>query len=287
MHDIWNPWHGCHKKSEGCANCYMFNMDRNRGLDPTVIRRSKTGFRYPLKKDCYRQYKIRSGEQLSVCLVSDFFLPEADAWRQEAWDIMRVRRDVKFWLLTKRPELVAERLPEGWGDGWENVSLSVSAENQRRADERIPLLLDLPFKHKGVMCAPFIGKVNMEDYLGTGQIEQVTCDGENYDCPRPCDFDWVKLLAAQCRRHNTTFIFYSTGEYFIKDGRLYHLPNKKTQRLMAYKSGVSFKGRETQYKLYDKFGSLITDNPQLFKPQFDPECDYCTLRIACNGTGCR
>jgi protein gp37 len=287
MHDIWNPWHGCHKKSEGCANCYMFNMDKGRGLDPTVVRRSKTGFRYPLQKDRYGQYKIQSGEQLSVCLVSDFFLPEADAWRQEAWDIMRVRRDVKFWLLTKRPELVADRLPDDWGDGWENISLNVSTENQIRADERIPILLDLPFKHKGIMCAPFIGQVDIGQYLDADQIEQVLADGENYNTPRPCHFEWVKLLSEQCRAHNITFIFYGTGENFVKDGRLYHLPDKRVQRLMAYKSGTSFKGRETKYKLYDKFGLLIEDAEKLYHPTLSPKCETCTLKITCEGRGCR
>ena len=83
-------------------------------------------------------------------MTSDFFLEEADAWRDEAWQIMWQRRDVKFFLLTKRPERVAEHLPYNWGDGWDNIFFNVTAENQRRADERIPILLELPFRHKGM-----------------------------------------------------------------------------------------------------------------------------------------
>lgn len=98
----------------------------------------------------------------------------------------------EIFLLTKRPQRVKDCLPDDWGDGWENVMLNVSCENQRRADERIPLLLSLPFKHKGIMCAPFIGPVSLVQYLGSGQIEQVICGGENYDGASPCDFDWVK-----------------------------------------------------------------------------------------------
>ena len=30
MHDIWNPWHGCKKCSEGCENCYMYFLDEQR-----------------------------------------------------------------------------------------------------------------------------------------------------------------------------------------------------------------------------------------------------------------
>ena len=81
------------------------------------------------------------------------------------------------YLLTKRPERVAKHLPNDWGDGWENVFFNVTCENQKRADERLPILMDLPFKHKGIMCAPFIGPLSIEKYLNGGQIEQVICGG--------------------------------------------------------------------------------------------------------------
>ena len=124
-------------------------------------------------------------------MTSDFFLAEADQWRDEAWELMHIKSYVVFFLLTKRPERVAEHLPKDWGEGWDNIFFNVTSENQRRADERIPILLELPFKHKGVMCAPFIGQVSIRKFLETGQIEQVLCDGENYDGSRPCRFDWV------------------------------------------------------------------------------------------------
>ena len=177
MHDIWNPWHGCIKKSEGCENCYMYFLDKMRDMDGRNIFRTKAGFNYPLQKDRQGNYKIKSGEMIRVCMTSDFFLAEADEWRDDAWDIMRQRSDVKFFLLTKRPERVKDCLPYDWGDGWENIFLNVTAENQLRADERIPFLLELPFKHKGIMCAPFIGRVSLRKYLSSGQIEQVLCDG--------------------------------------------------------------------------------------------------------------
>ena len=115
MHDIWNPWHGCKKCSEGCQNCYMYYNDARRGKNGADIYRTKTGFRYPLSKDRSGQYKVKSGEMLRVCMNSDFFLEEADPWREEAWEIIHQRPDVKFWLLTKRPERVAACLPYDWG----------------------------------------------------------------------------------------------------------------------------------------------------------------------------
>ena len=98
VHDIWNPWHGCRKCSEGCAHCYMFFLDRMRDHDPTEICRTQN-FDYPLRRRRDGGYRIQSGEMLRVCMTSDFFLKEADVWRDEAWEIMRQRCDVKFFLL--------------------------------------------------------------------------------------------------------------------------------------------------------------------------------------------
>ncbi|MDE6287246.1 MAG: phage Gp37/Gp68 family protein, partial [Muribaculaceae bacterium] len=46
MHDIWNPWHGCTKISEGCRHCYMYFLDRRRDKDGSDIYRTQS-FNYP------------------------------------------------------------------------------------------------------------------------------------------------------------------------------------------------------------------------------------------------
>lgn len=283
MHDIWNPWHGCVKWSEGCQNCYMYYLDRVRERDGSEIYKTKGGFDYPLQTNRKGAYKIQSGELIRVCMTSDFFLEEADEWRPEAWDIMRQRSDVKFFLLTKRAQRIRDCLPEDWGDGWENVMLNVTCENQRRADERIPILLNTPAKHKGIMCAPFIGPVNIERYLQVSQLEQVICGGENYDGARPCNFDWVKSLQRECISHNVTFCFIETGTIFIKDGKHYRLPGKQLQSEMAYKSGMNYQGKPIRWKLTNPLGLEIPEEA-LYVPQFcGPNCDRCGSRLICNG----
>ena len=282
MHDIWNPWHGCKKCSEGCQNCYMYFLDEQRGKSGADIYKTKAGFRYPLSKDRRGRYKVESGEQLRVCMTSDFFLEEADLWRDEAWRIIRQRPDVVFFLLTKRPERVADCLPYDWGDGWENVFFNVSCENQKRADERIPILLSLPFKHKGVMCAPFIGAVSLKEYLPSGQIEQVICDGENYAGARPCHYEWVKQLSDECREYDVTFAFVGTGRRFVKDGRMYRIESSELQASQAYKSGLSYQGKPIDFKLTNLLGMPLREERR-YQPYFSEKCQTCGMKIICNG----
>ncbi|MCR5084001.1 MAG: phage Gp37/Gp68 family protein [Succinivibrionaceae bacterium] len=286
MHDTWNPWHGCRKVSEGCRNCYMFFLDRLRERDGADIYRTKAGFRYPLARDRQGNYKVRPGETLRVCMTSDFFLEEADPWRDEAWEIIRQRPDVIFFLLTKRPARVASCLPPGWGEGWEHVFLNVSCENQRRADERLGALLGLPFRHKGVMCAPLLGPISLRRYLAGGQIEQVLCDGENYAGARECDCDWVSALSRECREHQVTFDFISTGEWFRKGGRLYHIRDHRTQSTQAHRSGLSYVGRPIDFRLCDATGRPLGMGERHW-PLRVGRCLECGMSIICNGcTAC-
>ena len=281
MHDIWNPWHGCRKVSEGCRNCYMYFLDRRRDKDGSDIYRTQS-FYYPLQRNRAGGYKVKSGELIRVCMTSDFFLPEADKWRTEAWAVIRQRPDVRFFLLTKRPQRVQASLPSDWGDGWDNVWFNVSCENQQNVDERLPLLLQLPFKHKGVMAAPLIGALDIDEYLATGQIEQIVAGGENYGGRRPCDFDWVKSLSRQCIRHDVRFCFIETGTSFIKDGRVYHLTDKRLQTEMALKARVNNPGRPVTFKLHDPLGFEI-DEENLYRPHYKPSCSKCGSQMICNG----
>ena len=244
----------------------MYYLDSLRDKDGSEIYRTKAGFKYPLSKYRDGTFKVKSGEMIRVCMTSDFFLEEADPWRDEAWQIIRQRSDVKFFLLTKRPERVADHLPWNWGDGWENVMFNVTCENQKRADERIPILLDLPFKHKGIMCAPYIGPVSILKYLPAGQIEQVLCDGENYGGARPCHYEWVKSLRDECAEYDVTFVFCGTGRRFVKDGKLYKLEGS-IQSEQAYKSGLSYEGRRMEWHLTDEWGYPIEEE-RLYKPYF-------------------
>lgn len=285
MHDIYNPWHGCRKISEGCQNCYMYFLDKQWDRDDSEIRRTKTNFKYPVAKNRQKQYKVQPGERIRVCMTSDFFLEEADPWRNEVWDMLRFRSDVIWMLLTKRAERIAQCLPEDWGDGWENIQLGVTAENQPRADQRVPILLNIPAKHRHINVAPFIGPVNLAPYLATGKIEFVQAGGENYDGSRLCRYDWVKSLYDQCVQADTSFIWYETGTKFEKDGKVWFMPKKQFQSQQAFYSGLHYESSVKQvYKLFDPTTHELLPPEKLHKPAFlKPHYKTCGSQFNCNG----
>lgn len=223
MKTLWSPWHGCHKCSPGCANCYVYYLDKIRDKDASIVNRSKTNFNLPLKKNRKGDYKIPSGTEVATCFTSDFFLEEADSWRYEAWEIIKKRKDVNFLICTKRIERFDVSLPKDWHEGYSNVIIAVTAENQKMADIRVPILLNIKAKRKMILVAPILEYVDLKPYLKTGEIEQVSVGGESYQNARVCDFSWIKKIYLDCKLYNVKFDFHQTGSSFLKDGKLYKI----------------------------------------------------------------
>ena len=220
--DIWDPWHGCHKISEGCRNCYMYRRDAEFGKDSSVVTRTKS-FDLPLRRSRDGSFKL-SGGTVFTCMTSDFFVSEADEWRHEAWDMIRARRDLHFHIITKRIDRFYVSLPADWGEGWDHVTICSTCEDQENADRRLPVMLSLPIKHREVICEPILGRIDLSPYLASGKIEQVTCGGESGSTARLCDYDWILFLRSQCQTAGVRFYFKQTGALFRKDGRLYRIP---------------------------------------------------------------
>ena len=236
---IWNPWHGCHKISPGCANCYVYRRDESIGKDAGIV--TKTGdYNLPLKKNRQGEYKLLPEDGVVfTCMTSDFFLDVADEWRPGCWDMIRERQDLVFFIITKRIDRFEKCMPPDWGDGWNHVTIISTCENQDRTDFRLPILLDLPLKHRRVACEPMLGEINMEKYLATGLIEHVICGGESGPKARPCDFRWIQEVRRECIRCNVPFTFKQTGAVFIKDGITYHI-ERKDQMAQAKKSCYTY-----------------------------------------------
>ena len=173
-----------------------------------------------------------------TCFSSDFFLDRADGWRDDAWRMIAERRDLKFIMFTKRVERIAECLPEGWGDGsnYSHVTIGCTCENQRRADQRMPVFLALPIKHRVVICEPLLEKIDMSPYLDE-RIQSVSAGGESGPDARVCDYDWVLCLRNACADAGVSFNFHQTGAKFCKDGKIYTIP-RKYQQEQARRAGI-------------------------------------------------
>lgn len=222
-HLQWNPWHGCHKCSPGCLNCYVYFLDKLRDKDASIVTKSKTNFNLPLKKDRNGNFKIASGTELATCFTSDFFIQEADDWRNDAWQIIKQRSDVNFLICTKRIERFERCLPSDWGDGYDNVTIAVTCENQKKADERLPIFLDIKAKHKNIFVAPILEKVDLSQFLQSGEIDLVSVGGESYENARVCDFSWVQYIKQTCDQYNVMFDFHQTGSNFVMNGKAYKI----------------------------------------------------------------
>ena len=201
---MWNPWRGCHRYSEGCKYCYIHKGDAKRGMDTNNIVKSKN-FDAPIAKNKNGEYKMKSGKLVYVCFSSDFLIEDADVWRDECWKMMKERFDLHFLFLTKRIERFMECIPSDWGEGYDNVTIGCTIENQDRADQRLSLFSKMPIKHKNIICQPLIEKIDIEKYLDN--VELVVVGGESDRNARPLDYDWVLDIRKQCIRKNVSFEF--------------------------------------------------------------------------------
>lgn len=236
----WNLWHGCTKISPGCKYCYVYRQDARYGTDVSSSEVRKTAnFDLPLKRKRDKTYKIPSGELVFTCFTSDFFVEEADEWRMEAWAMIRERKDLDFFIFTKRIDRFTVSLPEDWGDGYENVIIGCTVENQAMADYRLPIFKKLPICHKVIIAAPLLEWLDLFAYLDAS-IEEVAVSGESGMDARVCHYDWILAIREQCVAKEIPFCFHQTGAKLLKDGKLYSI-RRYYQIAQARKANIDYK----------------------------------------------
>ncbi|MDR2698398.1 MAG: phage Gp37/Gp68 family protein [Candidatus Methanoplasma sp.] len=229
----WEPWSGCYKVSDGCTYCYFYGPYSKRFGQNTV--RKTEDFDKPVAKTAKGAPKIPGGRIVATCFASDFFIPEADEWRADAWTMIAQRPDLEFLILTKRIDRFPMSLPPDWKDGYDNVNIGCTVENQSVADRRLPLFLSYPIKRRFVACAPLLERIDLSPYLGG--IEHVTVEGETGREARVCDRDWVLDIREQCMRAGITFWFKNTGSFFRRDGDIQKV-NPFKQSAAAKEMGI-------------------------------------------------
>lgn len=198
-HHTWNPWRGCNRVSEACKFCYIEPIMKRSGIKQPFLgpQRCKSTWRDPVK---WNRKAETSGERYRVftCSMSDFFHPGADPWRAEAWDVIRDCQHLDWLILTKRPELIADRLPGDWGpDGYPHVWMGVTVELQKHLP-RVDILSRIPAAIRFVSAEPLLGPVRFGrriqhlDWVITG------CERAARARRRTMDMDWVRSIRDEC-----------------------------------------------------------------------------------------
>jgi protein gp37 len=231
----WNPWQGCKKVSHGCKFCYMYRDKDRYNQDPTiVIRSAKATFNKPLT--------WKDTAMVFTCSWSDWFIEEADAWRQEAWEIIKKTPHLTYQILTKRPERIKQCLPPDWGEGYPNVWIGISIENEKSALERIKILCEIPAKVRFLSCEPLIDEISMrwkyvpknwrEESGSVGQYEAmlhihwVIIGGESGNDTglyrfRPTKIEWIEGIINDCKTNNVPVFVKQLGTHLAKELKLH------------------------------------------------------------------
>jgi protein gp37 len=227
--------------SPGCANCYAGAILRRSELTPkrTTVFPGKLGRLARVKfVPLLEPFRRGPGSRplVFVCDMGDLFheaVPDNVIF--DALDMMTERADVDWQVLTKRPARMAA-LAHAYPDWPANVWTGVTVENQKAADERIPLMLQVPAAVRFLSCEPLLNLIDIRGFLGgycswesTGNgpfVNWVIVGGESGPKRRPFDVDWARSLRDQCAAAGVPF-FYKQGSALrpglddVLDGRTY------------------------------------------------------------------
>ncbi len=276
----WNPVTGCTKVSQGCKNCYaekIYERFNGKGSFKEVV--------------CHEDRLMQPFHWKQPALV--FVNSMSDLFHEDV-PFEFIRKVLKtiydkpthtFQILTKRPERMYDFFKwlnnSNIAVNFPNMWLGVSVEDQKAADERIPLLLLVPAAVRFLSCEPLLGPVDLKKWLPLNllpgydfdidgqawkggkldpdiQLNWVICGGESGNKARPIHPDWAITLRDQCQAADVPFFFKQWGEYYpniLTDGTKPSI-SVDSQTLMA-RIGKKQAGRLLDGKEYNEFPKTI------------------------------
>lgn len=230
----WNPVTGCTKVSKGCENCYAEREWSRMAGNPKTVYHGRKFADVQCHDDRVDQpLRWKKPRRVFVNSMSDLFHPDVSfEFIDRVFAIMALCPQHKFQILTKRPERMREyftdvceqgRLPDcreakigglvvkkahslgeevrkiNWDIFFEwplpNVWMGVSVEDQKTADERIPILLETPAATRFVSYEPALGPVEFSkwclqnpepDQLFVPCVDHLPPNFENEPDPENC-----------------------------------------------------------------------------------------------------
>jgi protein gp37 len=237
--ETWNPITGCTKISEGCQHCYAERMSKR--LAGRFGYPADEPFRVTLHEDrLSAPLRWRKPRRVFVCSMGDLFHEDVPySTIDRIWRVMDNTPQHTYLILTKRPQRMADywagrgARSMAMGVPFSNVWFGVTVENQKRADERIPILLQTPAAVRFVSAEPLLEGIFLlirrcpqkdqcnfwrPEYqgcagCGTSQdlgIDWLIAGAETGPGARPMDPQWAEWLLEQCHQAGTPF-FYKRG----------------------------------------------------------------------------
>ena len=224
-----NFWIGCTRVSPACDHCYA---ERDWSMTGRFARVEwgPHGERSPTKDPMREVARIAAGaakrsrrERVFINSLSDWadnHKSISDDLRASIFDAARLHPGLDLILLTKRPQNIARYLPGDWGDGYRNVWLGVTAENQEEADRRIPILLATPAAVRWVSAEPLLGAINLRIRIADRpRLDWIVVGGESGAGARPMHPAWTRSIRDQCAEAGVPFFHKQNGEWAIERPR--------------------------------------------------------------------
>ena len=261
----WQPITGCSVIGPGCTNCYAMTLAgtrlRHHPSRAGLTRDTKAGPVWTGEVRFNEQWldlplRWKLPRRIFVCAHGDLFHEAVpDEWIDRVFAVMALAPQHTFQVLTKRARRMrdycryaASRVTAAAFAYWcqrlridnhreykpaqlkwplPNVWLGVSVEDQPRADERIPLLLDTPAAKRFISAEPLLSGIDLREYLvdwATGwmltpkpAIDWVIVGGENGPGARPMHPAWARSLRDQCQAAGVSFLMKQWGEWIDSD----------------------------------------------------------------------
>jgi protein gp37 len=225
----FNPWVGCTKISRtkgaasACDFCYAEKWAKRSGQvkwgNSSRRRTTDSYWQAPIKWNATaKAFQSKHGRRQRVFCASlaDVFDNQADAvWRADLFKLIRDCGELDWQILTKRPQNIRKMLPKDWGDGYPNVWLGTTTEDEAAYKQRASILLEIPAAIHFISYEPALGSIgnlNLE-----GRIpDWVIIGGESgvrADLFRPTKPQWVRDAISQCRATGVAVFLKQWGTY--------------------------------------------------------------------------
>lgn len=214
----FNPWWGCQKVSPACDRCYAESTSKRYGHS-VWGKDSKRRFFSDKHWNGPRKWNAQAEKDGKPTLVFCASMADIgedrrdlDPHRKRLWALAEETKHLIWLFLTKRADSYGRMLPASWlKNPMPNIWLGITAENQRRLDERMESLAKIKAAVKWVSYEPSLGPIDISEWRD--HIGWVIVGGESGAGARPMEEEWATDLLDQCRAYGVSYFMKQLGGF--------------------------------------------------------------------------